>query len=179
MTSSTADLTHTVVAVGRRLAGLIALVCAFGLLSASSALAAPEFSFVGELTPSGGSFGSLGPNSVAISDVSGDRFVADSGAGVVYVFNAAGAQVAVWDGSPAANPPGVPGGAFGQGQEMSVAVNAQTGEVYVVAGRENVVDEFDENGKFLGQIAHNFFSVTAVAVDQATGEVLCSIPGAR
>jgi hypothetical protein len=137
--------------------------------TASSALATPEFSLVGKLAPSGGSFGLLGPNSVAVSDVSGDRFVADSGTGVVYVFNAAGDQVAVWDGSPTANPPGVPGGKFAQA--VSVATNARTGNVYVVDARDGVVDEFDENGKYVGQIVHNFSSATGVAVDQTTGEV--------
>ena len=173
MTSSTTDLTHAAIAVRRRFAGVLALVCAFGLLSAGSALAAPEFSFVGELAPSGGSFGSLGTNSVAVSDASGDRFVADSAAGVVYVFDAAGAQVAVWDGSPTANPPGVPGGRFSKA--VSVAANARTGEVYVVYDSndqsKDAVDEFDENGKYLGQIVYKFSSATAVAVDQATGEV--------
>jgi len=80
VTSPTTDFTQAAIAVRRRLAGLVALVCAFGLLSAGPALATPEFSFVGELMPPGGSFGSLGPNSVAVSDVSGDRFVADSSA---------------------------------------------------------------------------------------------------
>jgi len=176
VTSPTTDFTQAAIAVRRRLAGLVALVCAFGLLSAGPALATPEFSFVGELMPPGGSFGSLGPNSVAVSDVSGDRFVADSSAepGKVYVFNAAGTQVTIWDGSPSANPPGVPGGRLGRA--VSVAANARTGEVYVVDADDralfvSVVDEFDENGKYLGQIAHNFSSATSVAVDQATGEV--------
>jgi hypothetical protein len=175
VTSPTAGLTHTAIAMRRWLAGLIALACTFGLLlSASPALATPEFSFVGELAPSGGSFGSLEPNSVAVSDVSGDRFVADSSAGVVYVFDAAGNQVAVWDGSSSDNSPGVPGGAFGQ--VVSVAANARTGEVYVVdvfnaATSASVIDEFDENGKYLGQIAHHVSFAKSVAVDQATGEV--------
>jgi DNA-binding beta-propeller fold protein YncE len=113
-------------------------------------------------------------SSMAVNDSNGDLLIADGG--VVYVFNAVtDAYVETWDGSPASNAPGVPGGSFGQ--SVSVAADNATGAVYVGDAGGRVVDALSPSGSYLGQItgtsgASPFTRPENVAVDQSTGEVL-------
>jgi phosphodiesterase/alkaline phosphatase D-like protein len=64
-----------------------------------------------------------------------------------------------------------PGGSF---EPVDIAVEESTGDIYVVDDANNVVDEFDASGKFLGRIAETpsgtLSSPTGVAVN-ASGQV--------
>lgn len=167
-------------------AGLVSL-CAFAGAFAFGAVPASAFftfPFVGQLAPSGGSFGFLDANSVAVNDLNGDTYVADSASGVVDVFDSSGKQLVGLDGST------TPAGSFGGGA-VSVAANNGTGEVYVLDPTDNVVDEFDSTGAYLCQItgsltpsatecngpagsatpAGGFNKPGGITVDQATGRV--------
>jgi hypothetical protein len=125
----------------------------------------------GASTPAG-SFD--GVRSMAVNDSTGELLVAEES--VVYVFDAAtDAYVETWDGSPASNAPGAPGGSFGE--NVSVAVNDATGTVYVGSAGARVVDVLSPSGAYLRQItgaAGNslFTRPRSVAVEQSTGEIL-------
>ena len=75
--------------------------------------------------------------SVAVDDASGDVFLAESGSGVVYEFTAAGTYVTTLTGA------NTPGGSFGggSGEGVAVAANNSSGDLYVVDGGHNVVDQ--------------------------------------
>jgi DNA-binding beta-propeller fold protein YncE len=153
------------------------VVCGVLALGVGSALGANAFPLDGQLAPTGSTFGRLQPGSVAVDDASGETYVADSGSGVVDVFETAtGTQLASWNGSAATNPPGTPAGSFG-GDLMAVAANNGTGVVYVLDSTDNVVDVFDSLGGYTGQItggetpAHGFSNPGGIAVDEQTGEV--------
>jgi DNA-binding beta-propeller fold protein YncE len=147
------------------------------VFGSAGALAAFSYPFDGQLVPAGGSFGSLEAGSVAVDDANGHTYVADSGSGVVDVFETvSGTQLASWSGSAASNPPGTPVGSFGGGQ-VAVAVNNATGDVYVLDSTDSVVDVFEPSGGYVGQItgagtpAGGFKRPGGITVDQATGEV--------
>ncbi len=156
------------------------------------AFAFPGYPFEGQLAPSGGSFGQLGPGSVAVNDSDSDTYVADSTAGAVDVFETStGTQLASLDGS--LTPAGSFGGYASGGYWVSVAANNATGMVYVLDATHNVVDEFDSAGNYVCQITgsatpsasecngvagsatpaggFNHPGRGGITVDQATGEV--------
>ncbi len=165
------------------LAGLVVVLCG---LMAGSASAAFKYSHTGDLEAAGG-FGGLGVNSVAVDDGDEKTYVADSGSGAVDVFEtSSGTQLVSLDGSL------TPAGSFGGGREqVAVAANDATGDVYVLDSTNNVVDVFDSAGGYVCQItgaatpsvsecngvagsdtpAHGFSTPGGIAVDQAAGEV--------
>jgi hypothetical protein len=145
--------------------------------SAAPAFAALTYPFDGRLAPAGGSFGAMNSNGVAVNDSNGDTYVANDPhhesepeAAVVQMFGASGEPLANLDATL------TPAGSFGRG-EVAVAANNATGHVYVLDSADGVVDEFDAEGHFVGQItgaatpAKEFNTPEAVAVDQATGEI--------
>jgi DNA-binding beta-propeller fold protein YncE len=166
--------------------GLTLVLAALAMLAWGAASASAEVTYPidGQLVPSSGWFELLEANSVAVNDFNGDAFVADSGAGVIDVFDSARAQIATLDGST------TPAGSFGGGA-VSVAANNATGEVYVLDSTDNVVDAFDASGKYTCQITGGSIpsfsecngvagSATpagalnaphGIAIDQATGDV--------
>jgi hypothetical protein len=100
----------------------------------------------------------------AVSDVSGDVYVADSGPSVVFVFGVLGNYVSVMSGSA------TPGGSFGEGAgEVHVAVVQSSGDVYVSDSSHGVVDRFSSAGVYLSQLT-GFSSPSGVASD-AGGDV--------
>jgi DNA-binding beta-propeller fold protein YncE len=153
-----------------RLAVVLAvLVCGGLVLGAGSAFGAFAYPFDGQLVPSSGEFGGLGPGSVAVDDENGDTYVADSSSGAVDVFEtASGVELASLDGAL------TPAGSF---SAAAVAANDGTGDVYVLDSGHSVVDIFEPSGGYAGQItgvetpAGAFNGPDAIAVDQATGEV--------
>jgi DNA-binding beta-propeller fold protein YncE len=164
--------------------GAVAIFAATLTLGSSAALGALSYPFDGQLAPSGGSFELLKANSVAVDSFNGDTYVADSGVGVVDVFDSTGAQLASLDATM------TPAGSFG-GSDVAVAANNGTGAVYVLDTTDGVVDEFDAGGSYVCQItgsstpstsecngvsgsdtpAHGFSAPQGVAIDQATGEL--------
>ncbi|HEY7830504.1 MAG TPA: hypothetical protein VIC06_08075 [Solirubrobacteraceae bacterium] len=163
------------------LAGLVVVLLGSMCGSASAAF---KYSLTRYLEAAGG-FGN--PSSVAVDDGNGQTYVADSRSGAVDVFETAtGTQLASLD--PSLTPPHT----FGGGQnEIAVAANNATGDVYVLDPTNKVVDVFDSAGGYLCQItgaatpsasecnsvagsntpAHGFAFLHGIAVDQATGEV--------
>jgi len=140
-----------------------------------------------QIAPGGGSFGSLGASSVAVSDFNGDRYVADSGSGTIDVFSSKDVQLAGLNGAL------TPSGSFGGGA-VSVAADNATGLVYVLDSTDNVVDEFGSKGEFVCEItgtvntshecdktgsstlgalngSEGFEGPGGIGVDQATGDV--------
>jgi hypothetical protein len=137
----------------RQLLAAVLAAVTFGALAlgATPAFGAFTYTFEHELAPSS-PFGFLGAGSVAVNDANDQTYVADSGAGVVHVFQTStGTQLADWDGSALSNPPGTPAGSFGGG-EVSVAANNGTGNVYVLDSTDSVVDELSPSGEYLGQL---------------------------
>jgi DNA-binding beta-propeller fold protein YncE len=174
----------------RRVLVVLAGVLVLGALGAGSAFGALSFPFDGQLALAGGSFGGLEAGSVAVDDVNGDSYVADSGSGVVDVFEtSSGAQLAGLDGAltPAGSFRGGGGGETG----VAVAVNNATGDVYVLDSTHSVVDVFSSLGAYVCQItgsstpsasecngmagsktpAEHFSAPGGITVDQATGDV--------
>jgi hypothetical protein len=122
-------------------------------VSAAFASAAVQFPVLGEVSgpAAGESFGSLNSESVAVNDFNGHVMVADSGAHVVYDFVSASDTVpTVWSGSavPALS---VGAGSFGGGH-VGVAVDSESGDVYVADTVDLVIDKFDAEGNYLCQI---------------------------
>ncbi len=168
----------------RGLMVLLCAVCGVLLLGGGSAFAGFTYPFDGQLAPAGGSFEGIEAG-VAVDDTSGNAYVADSSAGLVYVFQtSSGTQLASLDGSL------TPAGSFG-GRGVAVAANDGTGQVYVLDSVHGVVDVFDSAGAYVCQItgsaspsasecngvagsdtpAGGFNAPGGIAVDQATGEV--------
>ncbi len=164
---------------GLLLAGLVVVL--FASMS-GSASAAFTYTFAGDLEPSGGAFGSLDANSVAVDNANGDTYVASS-SGVDVFETSTGAQLASLDGSL------TPAGSY---NPTAVAVNEATGDVYVVDDGNNVVDVFDGAGSYVCQITgsptpsasecngvagsddtstHGFNGPRGIEVEQATGDV--------
>jgi DNA-binding beta-propeller fold protein YncE len=168
---------------------VLTVLCAtLGVLafSVAPAFAGLSFPFDGEFAPSSGSFGSLEANSVAVDDGNDQTYVADSVTGLVTIFNSAHVEVGVLDGGA------TPAGSFGFGNgEGAVAVNNNTGDVYVLDSADAVVDVFDAAGAYKCQITGSatpsktecdkalgsatpsggFLSPRGLAVNQDTGEV--------
>jgi DNA-binding beta-propeller fold protein YncE len=132
---------------------LLALVTFVLSFAPGVASAAVQFPKLGEITGPGPgeTFGSLLRESVAVDDANGHVLVADSSTHVVYDFVSASATKAVvWSGSvvPAGS---VGAGSFGAGF-VSVAVDSESGDVYVANTASLVVDKLDREGKYLCQI---------------------------
>jgi DNA-binding beta-propeller fold protein YncE len=167
---------------------LTMLSAALGVLafSVAPAFAGVTYPFDGEFAPSSGSFGSLEANSVAVDDSNDQTYVADEGTGLVTVFNAAHMEVGVLDGGA------TPAGSFGFGNgEGAVAVNNNTGDIYVLDSTHAVVDVFDAAGAYKCQItgsskppatecdgvvgsetpSKGFLTPRGLAVNQDTGEI--------
>lgn len=149
----------------RLLLSLLSLAAAF-LATTAPASAQFKTTFVRELT----GFGGLSPDSVTVDDFSGDVLVADSGSGLIQVFNRSGVHLETWNGA------NTPAKSFG-GAGVAVAANNATGVVYVVDHTNGVLDVFESTGKYVATWngsntpAGSFTSPAAVAVNQANGEV--------
>jgi hypothetical protein len=133
------------------------------------------------------SFGSAGsgpgqfvePGGIAVNEASGEVFVADRGNNRIERFDSAGGFLAAFNGS------GAPTGAIGAPVAIAVdnSPSASSGNVYVTDVTHAVVDKFDHEGNYVGQIAGTseapFGELIGVAVDpegdvwvaQASGEV--------
>jgi hypothetical protein len=90
--------------------------------------------------------------SVAVSDTTGDVYVADCGRVVVYVFNAKGEYLATMEGSD------TPAGSFVENgrfypTDLHVAVDQSSGDVYVADNEHGVVDRFNPEDEYLSQLA--------------------------
>ena len=111
--------------------------------------------FVSQLTGEG-KFGSSSqfPNqikSIAVAPSSGDLYVAESGKDVIDVFEPSGTFKEAWNGST------TPNKKFGKGkenssEEVSVAIDQSTGDVYVASSAYDVIDEFNAAGVYLTQM---------------------------
>jgi hypothetical protein len=153
----------------------LACVLACGLtLGSAPALAVKEFPLLRTLAlpaEDGGPFSELLANSVAVDDFSGDTLVADSGRGLVQVFDSSGKWLETWNGS---NVPVI--GSFGGGHVAVTADNA-TGRVYVLDSGDGVVDVFEASGAYVetwngsNTPDKSFERLLALTVDQTTGEV--------
>ncbi len=92
------------------------------------------------------------PNGVAVSQVTGKVFVADSAKGAVYEFNASGEAEAKLTGA------GSPQGSFSskeeEGNVAAVAVDDSTGDVLVAEAERHNVSEFNTAGEWVGWITN-------------------------
>ena len=164
-----------------RFAALVLTTVVALALTSSSAFAAQQYPFVGQLKI----HESL--NGLAVDGKTGDALVSDfNGSGqVVEVFDASGTLVKTLDGS------NTPAGSFGNGY-LPVAADDSSGAIYVADQTANVVDVLDSSGSYVCQITGAGSSTTspsecdsadpgtpagklgtpgAVAVDQATGDL--------
>jgi hypothetical protein len=103
-------------------------------------------------------------------DNSGNVFIAEPCAAAVYEIDAAGLAFATWTGTGAPNP---------FAGSLSVAVNNASGAFYVTSSvPESVVDEFTALGEFIAAFTPTpGGNVSAVAVDQASGDLFVSESG--
>lgn len=125
---------------------LLTLTCAltFGCAPALAAREYPQLPTLELPAADGGPFHDLLPNSVAVDDFSGETLVADSGTGLIHVFDTTtGAYLATWDGS---NVTGI--GSFG-GAGVSVAADDATGRIYVFDSTNAVVDVLGAAGEYI------------------------------
>ncbi len=156
-------------------------------LSGAPAQAGLAYPFDAELTPSGGSFGNLEPNSVAVDDFNGETYVADSSSGTVDIFETLTGTQPV---SGTLEGSSTPAKSFGGGH-VAVTANNATGDVYVLDSNDDVVDVFDSSGAYVCQITGSatpsasecngpagsdtppggFVEPEGIAVDQTSGEI--------
>jgi hypothetical protein len=121
------------------------------------------------LSITGGKFNPNSACSLAVDDKTGDVYVADAGPGLVYVFNSLGGYVTTMSGA------NTPAKSFGGGiDNIHVAVDQASGDVYVSDEYDGVVDRFNSNDEYQSQlpVAHVF----ALAVD-SSGDVFVSPEG--
>ncbi len=111
-----------------------------------------------------GGFSTFYTKGIAVDSFNGNVYVSDSGAVVVYVFNAAGVYQATWTGA------NTPADSFGGGY-VSVAADDVSGDVYVTDSQHKLTDVFGPAGEYLTRFAHPYTEPTSTAVDQATGRV--------
>lgn len=165
---------------GSALAALLLVVAIVGaLVSASPAAAGQRHVFAGAFE--GGEGGLSEPDGVAVSEATGDVYVADRGNNRIEQFNAAGTFLAAFDGSAA------PTGALSSPTAIAVDNSADpldpsVGDVYVIDAGHDVIDKFDAAGTYLGQITEAsapLGELDGIAVDpaghvwvyQASGEI--------
>ncbi|HUA75413.1 MAG TPA: NHL repeat-containing protein [Solirubrobacteraceae bacterium] len=123
--------------------------------------------------------------STAVNDKNGFLYVADGGTEAIYPFDKESHQVFKTNKEgkriPGAEITGkeTPAGEFGE--ELSIAIDQNTGRMYVADREHEVVDYFSEAGKYEGQLAFPGASGEhlpgALAVDPKTGEVYVSVQG--
>jgi hypothetical protein len=151
--------------------GLV-VACAAVVLSLSGACASAALRYPSAPSSTFGSAGSgpgqlEGPNAVAVNDATGDVYVVDSGNGRVEWFDAAGGKLeGQFDGSGSFEVAGkthsgtpAPTGKFSGPHSVAVddsgkslAEDPSVGDVYVVDAGHNVVDRFNAQGEYEGQI---------------------------
>ncbi len=148
----------------RGAAACLALCLTLALALAASAHAATGHNFQSAITQAKGSALSE-PTAVAVDRASGKTFLADSGAGVVEVYDSSGAFVTQ----------------FGAGTLLAagIAVSEATGLLYVADSFNNAVEVFKANGsgtyeaigEWEGEAlpGQGFGEVTGVAVDNSPG----------
>ncbi len=124
--------------------------------------------------------------STAVNDKNGNLYVADGGTYAIYPFDKEGHQVfrTNKEGKKIAGAEitgkETPAGEFGE--ELSIAIDQKAGRLYVSDRENEVVDYFNEAGKYEGQLAfpgsaENQHLPGALAVNQATGELYVSVLG--
>jgi alpha-tubulin suppressor-like RCC1 family protein len=107
----------------------------------------------------------------------------DPTSGTIYLTNPANGEIDVYDKEDALQQQTLTTGE--PFEPISVAVDPANGEVYAVDGAHKVVDEFNDNGEFIGEItgahtpAGRFVEPRNVAVKPATHEVFVSDEGAH
>jgi hypothetical protein len=154
--------------------------------SSQDAFAVVKFPSLGRITgpAPAGAFKRLGAEASAVNGFNGHIYIADSGNGRVYNFaSPSDTSPEVWDGSS------THAGSFGEGV-LSVAVDNETGDVYVADLTHLVIDKFDVSGNLItafgdskptdgqlaglqtpaGSFAHAA-SPIGIAVDQATHDL--------
>lgn len=138
-----------------------------------------------------GSFGGL--ISVAVDNVSGDVYVADTANLVIDKFDASGKLIATFgDTTPTANGQlaglGTPANSFSHPDTqtpLGIAVNQTTRDLYVIDSGHQVVDVFEASGKYVKQITevpaglYEFGGeyTDGIAVNAASGNVFVSDSG--
>ena len=166
--------------------GLVALGVLAGSLgfAATPALAVSGYGFTGSFGAAGSGNGQFNePFGLAVNEVApghvGDVYAIDRGNGRVEVLSSTGAYVSQFDGS--ASPTGAfswPAELFGYDvlPENAIAVDNSTnpldpskGDVYVMDTGNNVIDKFEAEGGYLGQIAMEtgVYGGMGLAVDPA------------
>jgi DNA-binding beta-propeller fold protein YncE len=165
--------------------GLFACVCVLGVLGwlvagCGLALSFETHAYLSRLS----GFGS----STAIAfDAAGDVYVVDTEAKTVDRFNAAGSPLAFSASESyvlGSKLTGTPGGAFGEPD--GVAVNRETGVVYVADGVKHVVDVFNATGEYVMQLTEPgpaatvkgpFNDPKGLTVDEVTHDVYVTDTG--
>ncbi len=133
------------------------------------------FSAGGEYLPSSslslegieGGYSTLYTRAVAVDDVNGHVYLADSLTDAVYELGASGEYLTTWHGT------NTPAGSFG-GAYVGVAADDAGGEVYVTDTEHQVTNVFDSSGRYLTRFGRSFQESRVTAVDQASGKVYLS-----
>jgi hypothetical protein len=146
----------------RGLLGVLGVVFGVLVFGAGPASAELQYPFVRQIPVSATSL-----ESVAVDGLTGGTLISVGG-GAVRVYSASGSLETTWDGSV------TPAGLFGRVPD--VAVDDATGDAYVVANEEHVVDVLDSTGAYVSQLTGvgvpgGLLEPFAAAVDQASGNV--------
>jgi hypothetical protein len=155
-------------------------LCWIGLAYAAPASASTVHAFRGSFGSEGSGPGQFtSPGGVAVNEVAlrqaGDVYVADTGGNRVEWFTPEGTELAgEWSGSE------TPAGAFESPTDVAIdnstnPLDPSAGDVYIVDAGHDLVDKFDSEGKYIGQIIGGaggapFEEIRGLAVD-ANGEV--------
>jgi DNA-binding beta-propeller fold protein YncE len=129
----------------------------------------------GEVGSGDGEFS--GPSGVAVSQATGDVYVADEGNNRVQYFDAAGGYLGQFDGSGtlSGEVSASPSGQFSSPDDLAVdnstsVSDPSRGDVYVLDSGHNVIDKYSPTGEYIGQITEAASGATlgalkGVAVD--------------
>jgi DNA-binding beta-propeller fold protein YncE len=112
------------------------------------------------------------PNGVAVSAQTGTAYVADSVRGLVYQFGATGMFERKLNG--AGSPRGSLRGSGQEGDVTALALDEETGDLFVAAGEAGVVEELNPAGEWVGWITgtpSGPFGAPAGVATTASGEV--------
>jgi hypothetical protein len=110
-----------------------------------------------------------GPTGMAVSQSTGNVYVADTGNNRIEEFSSTGTYILQFDGSV-----GPPTGAFSSPESIAVdnsgsALDPSNGDVYVADSGNHVIDKFTSTGAYIGQLEEagktSFGNLTGVAVD--------------